>query len=79
MVLAKLKAAGGMTDVEVKQLKDKSVKTVLKVKGINPDLHKQFVMSLSACLNWVRKCEPPSLWLSTQWEIMFALNSSMNP
>ena len=39
---------------EVKQLKDKSVKTVLKVKGIKPDLHKQFVMSLSACLNWVR-------------------------
>ena len=49
VVLAKLKAAGGLTDAEVKQLKDKSVNIVLKVKGIKPDLHKQFVMSLSAC------------------------------
>lgn len=48
-LLKKVKDVGNISDEEVKQLTEKSVKTVLKVKSIKPDLHRQFVTSLSAC------------------------------
>jgi len=50
VVLGKVKEAGSMSDDGIKQLCEKSVKTILRVKAIKPDLHRQFVTSLSACL-----------------------------
>jgi len=48
-ILNTLDTKGDKSDLEVKRFIEKSVSTIMTAKNIKPELHRQFVTSLSAC------------------------------
>ena len=54
VVLGKVKEAGSMSDDGIKQLCEKSVKTILRVKAIKPDLHRQWVNFIISIQNSIQ-------------------------